>query len=119
MRGQRRELWDRYGWAIVGSLCFIVPLPLLFLPFNDEFLVRRAAFLLAVMSSLWALTPWSIYITALFPLVLIPMLQIMGSSDTASSYFNDAILLFAGSFMLTAAMEKWLLHKRIALRIVL
>jgi sodium-dependent dicarboxylate transporter 2/3/5 len=113
------------GWAVrwstllLGSLCVLAPLPLLFVSFGDSPLVPRAAFLLVLMSLSWALTPWSIYVTSLFPLVLMPVLGLAGASLTASLYWNDAICLFLGSFVVTAAMERWLLHKRLALRLIL
>lgn len=62
--------------------------------------------------------PWSIYVTSLFPFVLLPLLGLASASKAASLYFNDAICLFVGSFMLTAAMERWQLHRRMALRLI-
>src|SRR5699024_3846236 len=37
----------------------------------------------------------------------------------ASSYANDTLFLFLGGFMLALGMQRWNLHRRIALRIVL
>lgn len=42
----------------------------------------------------------------------------MNTSEVAASYGDDLIFLFAGSFMIALAMEKWNLHKRVALSII-
>jgi sodium-dependent dicarboxylate transporter 2/3/5 len=55
---------------------------------------------------------------ALLPLVLFPLLGINGMKQTAASYGNEVIFLFMGGFMLGLAIEKWSLHRRIALSIV-
>lgn len=57
-------------------------------------------------------------VVALLPIVLFPLLGIMNIKDTATSYGNPVIFLFLGGFMLGLAIEKWNLHKRIALSIV-
>ena len=55
---------------------------------------------------------------ALLPLVLFPLLGISNIKSTAASYGNEVIFLFMGGFMLGLAIEKWNLHRRIALNIV-
>lgn len=60
-----------------------------------------------------------IAVTALLPLVLFPAFGIAGIDDIANSYANDTLFLFLGGFMLALGMQRWNLHRRIALRIVL
>ncbi|HLO90059.1 MAG TPA: DASS family sodium-coupled anion symporter [Lentimicrobium sp.] len=55
---------------------------------------------------------------ALIPLVLLPLLKISPIEEVAKSYSNPVIFLFMGGFMIGLAIEKWNLHKRIALQIV-
>lgn len=55
---------------------------------------------------------------ALFPLILFPLFGIAKMDDVAASYANPVIFLFLGGFMIGLAIEKWNLHKRIALNIV-
>jgi anion transporter len=55
---------------------------------------------------------------ALFPLILFPLLGIAKIEDVAASYANPVIFLFLGGFLIGLAIEKWYLHKRIALNIV-
>lgn len=55
---------------------------------------------------------------ALLPLLLFPLLGISTIESTAKAYSNPVIFLFMGGFLLGLAIEKWNLHKRIALLIV-
>lgn len=72
---------------------------------------------------LWMLSWWitevvPIAVTALLPIILIPMSGIMPLRDTTINYANPVIYLFFGGFVLGLAIEKWGLHKRIALNIM-
>jgi solute carrier family 13 (sodium-dependent dicarboxylate transporter), member 2/3/5 len=55
---------------------------------------------------------------ALIPLIAFPLLGLMSIDETAKAYANPVIFLFMGGFMIGLAIEKWNLHKRIALNIV-
>ncbi|WP_017614666.1 SLC13 family permease [Nocardiopsis salina] len=67
----------------------------------------------------WATEAIPIPATSLLPLVLFPvLLDGVGVEDVAPSYGSDTIFLFMGGFMLALAMQRWNLHKRIALTIV-
>jgi len=78
--------------------------------------MAAVAFLMAVF---WVTEALPLAITALFPLVLFPFFGIMNGKSVASQYFNHIIFLFIGGFLMAIAMEKWSLHKRIALKILL
>src|SRR5699024_5375472 len=52
------------------------------------------------------------------PLVLFPLTQGLDMDVTASSYGDETIFLFMGGFMIALAMEKWNLHRRIAVTII-
>src|SRR5699024_900524 len=55
---------------------------------------------------------------SLLPLVLFPMTNGLEMDLTASSYGDETIFLFMGGFMIALAMEKWNLHRRIAITII-
>lgn len=57
-------------------------------------------------------------ITSLLPVVLFPLFGVMDGKEVASVYFNDVIFLFMGGFIVALAIQKWNLHKRIALWIL-
>ena len=57
-------------------------------------------------------------ITSLLPIVLFPLLGIMNGKAVSSVYYNHVIFLFIGGFLVALAIQKWDLHKRIALGIL-
>jgi sodium-dependent dicarboxylate transporter 2/3/5 len=74
---------------------------------------------LVFLVGLWWITePVPLAVTSLIPLVAFPLLGILTAKDTASTYINSTIFLFLGGMLLALAMEKWNLHRRIALHIL-
>lgn len=71
----------------------------------------------------WVATWWvteaiPIAATSLLPLILLPLLGALSIADTAKSYSHPMVLLYMAGFMIAMAIEKWNLHKRIALHII-
>ena len=56
--------------------------------------------------------------TALLPLVLFPALGVLSPVKVAESYGNEVIFLFLGGFIIAMSMQRWNLHRRIALHII-
>ncbi len=75
---------------------------------------------IALLMAIWWMTEIvPLAVTALLPVALFPLLGIMSGKTVASTYFNHIIFLFIGGFLMALAMEKWHLHRRIALRLLL
>ncbi|HET9483384.1 MAG TPA: SLC13 family permease, partial [Xanthomonadales bacterium] len=66
----------------------------------------------------WILEPVAGAVTALVPLALLPAFGVLTPKQVAESYGNELILLFAGGFMLSTAMERSGAHRRLALTMV-
>ncbi|MCL4146623.1 UNVERIFIED_CONTAM: hypothetical protein GTU68_021366 [Idotea baltica] len=74
----------------------------------------------AVLMAIWWISQAiPLAATSLLPLMLFPLLGIMKGKDLAPTYVNYIIFLFIGGFLIALAMERWNLHRRIALRIIL
>lgn len=85
----------------------------------DEPLISRMMAVALLMAAWWVTEVVPLAVTALIPVVLFPALGIMDGRDVSETYFNYVIFLFIGGFLVALAMEKWELHKRIALRILM
>lgn len=72
-----------------------------------------------LMAFWWVTEAVPIAITSLLPIVLFPLFGVMDSTKTAGAYINHIIFLYIGGFIMALAMEKWELHRRIALFILL
>jgi len=103
---------------IIGPVIFLLILFFVDLePGKPEVTYTLAiAFIMAVW---WITEIIPLSVTSLLPVVLFPVLGVMNGKEVSSTYFNYVIFLFAGGFLVALAMEKWNLHRRIALRILL
>jgi sodium-dependent dicarboxylate transporter 2/3/5 len=111
----RRFTTTRKVGLVLGPLLFT--LMLILGPSASPSVTRMAAVAL-LMATWWITDAIPLSATALLPLVLYPLLGIMTTRETAPIYVNSTIFLFIGGFMIALTMEKWLLHKRIALWII-
>ncbi len=71
-----------------------------------------------LMAVFWITEAIPMPATALLPIVLFPLLGVMKSSAATAPYANQLIYLFMGGFFIAVTMEKWNLHRRIALNII-
>ena len=79
----------------------------------------RCAGLAMMMAVFWSVEILPIAITALLPLIMAPMLGLANLDKAAIPYAHPVIFLFMGGFALGLAMERWNLHRRIALKVML
>lgn len=87
-------------------------------PFGLETKAVTVLALAALMITWWVTEALPMPVVALTPLVLFPLFQISSVKQVASGYSDSVIFLFMGGFMIGMAIEKWNLHRRIALTIV-
>src|SRR5690554_6504359 len=106
----------RLGLA-AGSGVFLIML-LLPAPEGLNDLAWKTAAVATLMAILWMTEAIPIAVTALIPVILFPFLDILTVSQTTTPYANPLIFLFMGGFVIAIAMQKWNLHRRIALQIV-
>lgn len=78
----------------------------------------RAAGLMLLMATWWSTETIPIPATALIPICLIPALGLGSIKEATSPYANPIIFLFLGGFTIGLAMQRWELHRRIALNIL-
>jgi len=71
-----------------------------------------------LMAVWWATEAIPIAATALLPLACFPLLGAVNMADAAAPYANKVIYLFLGGFVVAFAMQRWNLHRRIALNIL-
>jgi sodium-dependent dicarboxylate transporter 2/3/5 len=107
---------QRYG-LVLGGLLFVV---MLLVPAPEVLGVAgwRTAAVALLMAAWWMTEAIPIPATALLPLGLFPILGVLEPSEASAPYANAQIFLFMGGFLMAVTMEKWGLHKRIALRIM-
>jgi sodium-dependent dicarboxylate transporter 2/3/5 len=79
----------------------------------------RAMLALTVWMAIWWITEaLPIAGTAFLPLIFMPLLGIMKIDPVSANYMHPTVLLYMGGFLLATAIEKWGLHRRIALNII-
>ncbi len=102
---------------LLGPLLFLV----VELWVHPEGLSERAHHVLA--GTLWIATWWiteavPIPVTSLLPIVLFPLTGALPIRETTEAYGHPLVFLYIGGFIIAVAIEKWDLHRRIAINII-
>ena len=106
-----------FASKILGPLVFII-----FLTIEPPDGLNPNAFMLLGIT-IWMAIWWifevvPIAVTALIPIILFPLFGVLKLSETTAQYGHKFVFLYVGGFILAVAIERWNLHKRIALYII-
>lgn len=119
-----RNEWFR---RIIGLVAGIIAAVLIYfiMPADLEVWPKLTAATAVLMAIWWMTEAIPIPATALVPLIIFPLAVPAGESDggvtvsdVGANYGNDVIFLFMGGFLLALAMQRWNLHRRIALLVL-
>jgi solute carrier family 13 (sodium-dependent dicarboxylate transporter), member 2/3/5 len=104
------------GWILgPGALLFTLLVPP---PEGLSVEGWRTAGIALLMASWWISETVPIPVTALLPLVLFPALNLGDIRAAAAPFAHPIIFLFLGGFLIALAMQKWNLHRRVALNLI-
>src|SRR5690606_1032989 len=108
--GITRKSLGFYGGLFLFLILLVLPAPEGLTPIG-----MRMAAIAGLMAVWWLSEATHIAITSLLPVALFPLLGIMNSQDVTLTYANHLVFLYIGGFIVALAMERWDLHRRIAL----
>lgn len=103
---------------VLGPAVFLVVLALP-IPQGMPDAAWKVAALAAWMAVWWSREAVPVPVTALLPIILLPLLGVAGVTAAAAPFAHPLIFLFLGGFLIAAGIQRWGLHRRIALSLVL
>ncbi len=112
MSQHRYKIISLFGGVILAIIFYFLN------PFSVPETATKVLAVAVLMITWWVTEALPMPVVALLPIILFPLLKINSLTETSAAYANPVIFLFLGGFMLGLAIEKWNLHRRIALNIV-
>ncbi|MDY6820579.1 MAG: DASS family sodium-coupled anion symporter [Deferribacterota bacterium] len=102
---------------VLGPLLFFLIL-IMPKPADMTYEAQKMAAIAILMATWWICESIPIPATSLLPLVLMPAFGIMGVKKAGVPYASDIIFLYMGGFIIALSMQRWNLHRRIALNTI-
>src|SRR5688500_11617665 len=102
---------------ITGPLLFIIVL-LLPVPEGMSPEALRVSAVALLMATFWMAETLPLAVTAVLPIFLFPLLGVLPTAEVTVAYGDQILFLFMGGFIIAIAMQKWNLHRRIALTVI-
>lgn len=104
------------GWVVGPSLLLMTILSPA--PAGMSTAAWHTAGIAMLLSTWWATEVLPIPVTSLLPILLFPALGVMSTAESTASYAAPTIFLLLGGFLIATGLEKWNLHKRLALNLL-
>jgi sodium-dependent dicarboxylate transporter 2/3/5 len=101
--------------TLFGLFLLILVLPS---PAGMPHAAHRLVAVAVLMAGLWMTHAIPLAATSLIPLALFPMLGIQSAKDTSKAFVEDSLFLYIGGMIIALGIERWKLHRRMALHIV-
>lgn len=106
----------------IWKLLIVILTPIVLLPIplaaGGKLQEAECGYVILIMAVFWVTEALPISVTALLPVFLFPVVGILSVKDASQQYINNKSMLFVGGFIVAAAIERWNIHRRIALKIV-
>jgi sodium-dependent dicarboxylate transporter 2/3/5 len=106
----------RRAGALLGALLFAGALAWPDLPLNGP--QRRMAAVTLLTAALWLTMAVPVAAASLVPMALLPFLGVLSPGEAAQLYMHDMVALFLGAFLVALGLERWNVHRRLALLVI-
>ena len=107
----------RRAWLVLGPALLLLAL-LLPTPAGMKPEAMKLVGVTALMAVWWLGEVVNLAVVAMIPLIAFPLLGIQNAQPTAQSYADQNIFLFMGGLLLATAMQRWGLHRRMAIHVL-